>query len=275
MACITAAQFGKRHGALCRAEYSGYTGYEALRTVLLQRHPQIDVPAGVLRQWLKRSVKPADAITVSSAEDLQEKYGDLVKGLVLVHATAYRLCQAFRLQSPAVYCSDGIAKQWIKKYGTELQYINSAGHLELMFGARIREDDKAQLDAPQLKVLLQTALSVDASVSTCQTWRCREWSTSGKSSVSTPSSKRSAIGCDCLSIKMALLKSTLRILLKYYWSPSPPWWSHHYCCGSGMLSTTTTPDRYMSPARWLWSSILATTYAGSILISALMHYTAS
>ena len=79
-----------------------------------------------------------------------------------------------------MYISDEIAKQWLKKYGAELQYINTAGHLELMFGARIREDDKAQVDAPQLKVWLQTALSVDASVSTCQSWRSRDWSTSGK-----------------------------------------------------------------------------------------------
>jgi hypothetical protein len=142
MATITAAQFGKRYGAMCRAEYPDVTGREALRTVLLQRQPPIDVPEGVLRQWLKRSVKPADAITVSSADDLQEKYGDLVKGLVLVHATAYKLCQALRSQAPAVYCSDGIAKQWIKKYGSELQYINSAGHLELHCGSRIRDNDK-------------------------------------------------------------------------------------------------------------------------------------
>ena len=152
MVGITAAQFQKRYGHLVRAEYAEHTGYGALRTVLLQRHPPIDVPFGALRQWLKRSVKPADAIAVSRADELQEKYGDLVKGLVLVHATAYRLCQALRAQSPAVYCSVSIAKQWLKKNGTKLQCINTAGHLELMFGARIREDDKARLDAPQLKV---------------------------------------------------------------------------------------------------------------------------
>ena len=97
-----------------------------------------------------------------------------------MHATAYKLCKALREQSPAVYCSDGIAKQWIKKYGSELQYINTAGRLELMYGARIREEDKAQLHAPELKVWLQTTLLVEASVSTCNTWRTKDWSTSGK-----------------------------------------------------------------------------------------------
>ena len=121
MASITAAQFEKRYGNLVRAEYAEYTGREALRTVLLARQPPIDVSEGVLLQWLKRkSIKPADAITVSSANELQEKYGELVKGLVLVHAPACKLCQALCEQTPAVYCTDGIAKQWIKKNGSEL-----------------------------------------------------------------------------------------------------------------------------------------------------------
>ena len=79
MATITAAQFEKRYGSLVRAEYAEYTGYGALCTALAARQPAIDVPHGVLIQWLKRkSIKPADAITVSSADDLQDKYGDLV-----------------------------------------------------------------------------------------------------------------------------------------------------------------------------------------------------
>ena len=110
MATITAPQFEKRYGAMCRAEYPGYTGHEALRTVLLQRQQPIDVPGGVLRQWLKRTVKPPGAITVSSTKELDEKYGAVVRLLVATHATAYKLCQALRTQTPAVYCTDGIAK---------------------------------------------------------------------------------------------------------------------------------------------------------------------
>ena len=137
---------------MCRAEYSEYTGHEALRKILLQRHPPIDVPLCALRQWLKRSIKPADAITVSSTDELQDKYGALVKVLAAEHATAYKLCQALRSQTPAAYCSDGIAREWIKTYGSELQYINSAGHLELFCGVRIRGNDNALLHAPELKV---------------------------------------------------------------------------------------------------------------------------
>ena len=172
MAKITAPQFEKRYGSLVRAEYAEITGREALRTALAARQPPICVSDGVLRQWLKRkSIKPADAITISSGDELQDKYGALVKTLAAEHATAYKLCQALRAQTPPVYCSDGIAKGWFKKYGTILQRIDTAGHLELHCGSRIREHDKAQLEAPDLKVWLQTALSVDASVSTCQVWR--------------------------------------------------------------------------------------------------------
>ena len=111
MAAITAPQFEKRYGSMCRAEYPDL-GSRTLCTALAARQPPIVVSRGVLEQWLKRkSIKPADAITVSSVDELHEKYGALVKGLVVVHATAYKLCQALRSQTPAVYCSDGIAKQ--------------------------------------------------------------------------------------------------------------------------------------------------------------------
>ena len=33
-----------------------------------------------------------------------------------------------------------IAKQWLNRYGTDPQYANSAGHLELISGARISKN---------------------------------------------------------------------------------------------------------------------------------------
>ena len=164
---------------MIRAEYPDL-GYGALQTALAGRQPPIVVSHGALRQWVKRRVKSADAITVSSADDLQEKYGALVKSLVLENATAYEVCQALRSQTPPISCTDGIAKGWFKKYGASLKCIDTAGHLELHCGSRIREDDKASLEAPQFRAWLQTELLVDASVSTCQTWRIKDWSTSGK-----------------------------------------------------------------------------------------------
>ena len=177
---ITAAQFEKRYGKLVREEYADL-GYRALSTALLARQPPIDVPRGVLEQWLKRkSIKPPDSITVSSTNELEEKYGAVVRLLVAEHATAYKLCKALRSQTPAVYCTDGIAKEWINKFGTPLQRILTAGHLELICGARIREAGKWDLEAPDLKVWIQTQYSIEASESTCQVWRSTVYSTSGK-----------------------------------------------------------------------------------------------
>ena len=141
MAEITSPQFEKRYGAMCRAEYPDLKS-GALLTALGQRQPPIVVSRAVLDQWLKRrSIKPAYAITVSSADELQEKYAALVKSLAVQHPTAYKLCQALQSQAPPIYCSDGIAKQWMNKYGTVLQYIDTVGHLEIHCGSRIREND--------------------------------------------------------------------------------------------------------------------------------------
>ena len=91
MAKITAPQFEKRYGALCRAEYPDL-GDNALTTALARRQPPIVVSKWALEQWMKRrSIKPADAITVSSADELQEKYGTVVKQLVVQHPTKYKL----------------------------------------------------------------------------------------------------------------------------------------------------------------------------------------
>ena len=96
MSGLAAIQFEARYGALVRSELSEYTSHKALRRVLGQRQPPIDVSEGVLRQWLNKSMKPHDAIIVSSTEGLAEKYGDVVEILAREHATAYKLCKALR-----------------------------------------------------------------------------------------------------------------------------------------------------------------------------------
>ena len=83
-------------------------------------------------------------------------------------------------RAPPVHVSDGVLKEWFKRYfGTTP--VNSAGHLELNFGDRIREHEATKtFDAAALRVWLRSTLKVDASERTCQTWRIREWSTAGR-----------------------------------------------------------------------------------------------
>lgn len=75
------------------------------------------VPDGVLRVWLKK-YKPSDAVTVTSIQDLQDTYGDVVKDLVTDHGSPYKLAKALRTtQAPPIIISMSMAGQWIKTFG--------------------------------------------------------------------------------------------------------------------------------------------------------------
>ena len=67
-------------------------------------------PTAYCGYGLKKPGKASDAITISSASELQEKYGCIATLLAKEHATAYKLCKALRTRQPAIHVSDGIAK---------------------------------------------------------------------------------------------------------------------------------------------------------------------
>ena len=63
--------------------------------------------------------------------------------------------------------------------------VDNAGHLELLWGDRIREGPETCRMSPQALsqwMLLSLHVSVPARI--CQTWLSRDWSTSGKLLVS-------------------------------------------------------------------------------------------
>ena len=92
----------------------------------------------------------------------------MLEVLAAENSSAYTLCRALKKRAPPVYVTDGVAKEWFKRYRGDLQYINSAGHLELICGARIREDETTTgVQAEALKVWLRQCLSVEAAVSIC------------------------------------------------------------------------------------------------------------
>ena len=178
---LTTKAFEEQYGDLVRQDFSQYTTAHTLRKALEDRHPTVNVSVGVLKVWLATKNIPEEAVKVSSCTELQEQYGKVLKSLAEENPTAYKLCIALKRRSPPVCITEGIAKEWFKRHCGELQYINSAGHLELVCGARIREaKDTADMEPTELMVWLRRNLSVDATVSTCQTWRDEDWSSTKK-----------------------------------------------------------------------------------------------
>ena len=170
---LTAALFHELYGNLVSEQFAEYTTARTLRVALSQREPPIIVTDGMLKIWFAKFRLPSDAVTVSSAEELHRRYGDLLPALAAQNPTAYRLTRVLKARTPPLYVSDAVLKQWLLRY-FDAEPINSAGHLELKYGDRIREHaEAATFEAADLRVWLRTVLKVDASEQTCRTWRVR------------------------------------------------------------------------------------------------------
>ena len=87
--------------------------------------------------WFANFRMPSDAITVSSAEELHRRFGDILPALAAQNPTAYRLTRVLKARTPPLYVSDAVLRQWLLRY-FDARPVNSAGHLELKFGDRIR-----------------------------------------------------------------------------------------------------------------------------------------
>ena len=140
------------YGEILR-EYGELTFYK-LKQKLSARVPPLDVSEGVLKQWILKYRLPADAIQIMGAEDLEKRYGEAIRHLATSDCTGYKLQAALKKLSPPLYVSDQASRDWLRKYGSTepIVQINSAGHLEMHIGKRIREDDETnKLDAERLK----------------------------------------------------------------------------------------------------------------------------
>ena len=87
--------------------------------------------------WFAKFRLPSDAVTVSSAEELHRRFGDILPALAAQNPTAYRLTRVLKARTPPLYVSDAVLRQWLLRY-FDARPVNSAGHLELKFGDRIR-----------------------------------------------------------------------------------------------------------------------------------------
>ena len=110
--------------------------------------------------WFAKFRLPSDAVTVSSAEELHRRYGDVLPALAAQNPTPYGLTRVLKARTPPLYVSDAVLKQWFQRY-FDAEPVNSAGHLELKFGDRIREHAEAvSFEAAELRVWLRTVLKV-------------------------------------------------------------------------------------------------------------------
>lgn len=109
------------------------------------------------------------------------------------YPTAYKLCKALRDKDPPVYVSDGIAKQWLLRFHGELQYVDNAGHLETLYGERIRANaPQEHLAADALSSWLRREHRVSVLARVCQKWLSTDWSSSGR--LLTPLAVEGAVG---------------------------------------------------------------------------------
>ena len=82
-----------------------------LHRALSSRRPPIDVSLAAVKTWWEKCKIGQIELSVSSAKELEEKYGDIVKALAVNNSSAYLLAKALRSGEPAVYISDGVARQ--------------------------------------------------------------------------------------------------------------------------------------------------------------------
>ena len=80
-----------------------------LHSALSSRSPPIDVSIAAVNTWWKKYKHGQIQLSVSSAKELHEKYGDIAKALAVNNSSAYLLVKALRDGELAVYIADGVA----------------------------------------------------------------------------------------------------------------------------------------------------------------------
>ena len=107
----TSAQLQDKYGdELAQPPFSDVkTGY-MLRKALGERKPPVAVTHQVCREWIKKYRLSGGAETVGTADELQQKYGDCIRHLVVECPTAYKFREALRNRTPPLYVSKEFAR---------------------------------------------------------------------------------------------------------------------------------------------------------------------
>ena len=109
---------------LVAREHGTCTTAYRLKGALEARRPPIQVSEALLKVWFAKYRLPDGALTVSSADELQEKYGSILPDLAASHPSAYRLGPVARVLRVSFSRSDSgirmIPKQ--KRYILESRF---------------------------------------------------------------------------------------------------------------------------------------------------------
>ena len=143
--------------------------------------PPIIISEGILKTWFEKYRLPAGAVKVADAAALQDQCGAILPALAARTSRVSDIMRELKNMTPSVHASHNVITRWLRTY-FGVSPIYTAGDLELKWGARIREhlEETGPMAAAELSVWLRATLKVDASATTCQTWRSREWSTAGR-----------------------------------------------------------------------------------------------
>ena len=128
---LTAAEFERKYGAMVSREYSDVATPRMLRNALSERRPAIEVSERMLKVWFSNFRSPAGGEKVSSARELNEKYGDVVAELAKTYASSYLLGKALRARDPPVVASDGVVRVWLRRYRFDVPSMNTASEQEM------------------------------------------------------------------------------------------------------------------------------------------------
>ena len=88
---LTAVVFQERYAELVAREYGTCTTAYRPKGALEARRPPIKVSQTLLKVWFGKYRLPDGAVAVSSADELQEKYGSILLDLAASHPSAFRL----------------------------------------------------------------------------------------------------------------------------------------------------------------------------------------
>ena len=219
---LTAAELEIKHGALLRQEpLSQCTSVRYLHNALTNK--RIKVTEGAVKQWWKK-YRGASADTsgaeIKSAKDLHEKYGAEVLALAQTNKTGYTLCKALRDREPPLFISDGIAKQFLKKYAGQekLTHVSNAGHLETWHGERIRAGmPEGTTDGDALSAWLYKELSLQPMRRCVKSCSVRTIAPLVYCSHPLLWRRLSASACDSTSTDRASAPTTLQRSWQRYW----------------------------------------------------------